>query len=129
MDNTEQTGSRSHGRVLVGMLIIAAGLMMLADQIGVSDVHLSGRFWPLFLIALGVVRLVEPRVHRDGRPRSRRTGAWFVFLGLWFLLNEFHLYGFDYQTSWPLLMVGAGVGMVWRAFEHPGGGCSRVRES
>ena len=129
MDNTEQTGSPSHGRVLVGMLIIAAGLVMLADRMGVPGIHLSGRFWPLFLIALGVVRLVDPPPQRNGRPRSRRTGAWFIYLGLWFLVNEFHIYGFDYQTSWPLLVVGAGVGMVWRAFENPCGGCRRVRES
>ena len=75
MDNTEQTGSRSHGRVLVGMLIIAAGLVMLADQIGMSEVRVSGRFWPLFLIALGVVRLVDPPLHRSGRAGSRRPGA------------------------------------------------------
>lgn len=129
MDNTEQTGSRSHGRVVVGLLIIAAGLVMLADQIGLSEVRVSGRFWPLFLIALGVVRLVDPPVHRNGRAGSRRTGAWFIYLGLWFLLNEFHVYEFDYQTSWPLLIVGAGIIMVWRAFENPGPGCGRVRES
>jgi hypothetical protein len=116
------------GRILIGVLIIVAGLMMLADQSGIAGGHLSGRIWPLFLIGFGVVRLAAPPRHRRRR-RSRIAGAWFVFLGVWFLVNEFHLYGLDYHTSWPLLIVGAGIAMVWRALEHPACGAQQIRES
>jgi hypothetical protein len=129
MDNDEQTRGTATSRVLIGVLIIAAGLIMLADRSGVSGIHLSGRYWPFLLIGLGLVRLIDPGAHRSGRPRSRRTGAWVVFLGLWFLVNELHLYDFDYHTSWPLLVVGAGIQMVWRAVENPGCRGCRVRES
>jgi hypothetical protein len=128
MNSSEQTSGSTSGRVLVGMLIIVVGLVLMADRIGLSGIHLSGRSWPLFLIAFGIVRLIAP-ADRGGRPGSRRGGAWFMYLGLWFFVNEFHLFGFDYHNSWPLLVVGAGIGMVWRAFEGPAGGCTRVRES
>ena len=128
MNDNEQPGGSNGGRVLVGVLIIAAGLVLLADQIGLSGIHLSGRVWPVFLIGFGLVRLIAP-ADRGGRPRSRRGGAWFIYLGLWFFVNELHLLGFDYHNSWPLLIVGAGIGMVWRALEAPAGGRTRVRES
>jgi hypothetical protein len=128
MDDSEQQGGRSSGRVLVGLLIVAVGLIMLADRIGLSGIHLSGRFWPFFLIALGLVRLLDPKVDRQGRTRSGRGGAWFIYLGLWFFVNEFHLFGLDYHDSWPLLVVGAGLGIVWCAFEYPGDR-RRIRES
>lgn len=120
MNNNEEAMGNHGGTVLVGLLVIAAGLAMLADRIGISGVHLSGRYWPLFLIAFGLVRLINAASHRNGRPRPRWTGAWFIYLGLWFFVNEFHVFGFDYGTSWPLLIVGAGIGIMWRAIENPG---------
>ncbi len=120
MNHNEEAKGNHGGTVLVGLLVIAAGLAMLADRIGITGVHLSGRYWPLFLIAFGFVRLISPASHRNGRPRSRWTGAWFIYLGLWFFVNEFHVFGFDYGTSWPLLIVGAGIGIMWRAIENPG---------
>jgi cell wall-active antibiotic response 4TMS protein YvqF len=40
-----------------------------------------------------------------------------VFVGCWALANEFALFGFDYGTSWPLVVIGAGVLVVWRALD------------
>jgi hypothetical protein len=109
---------RNPGRIIGGIAVVLVGLSMLAGQIGFHDLHLSGRYWPLILIAMGAVRLAEGP-GRDGRPRSWRAGVWLVFLGVWGLVNEFHAFGLDYGSSWPLLIIGAGVGMVWRAVEHP----------
>ena len=128
MNSNEPTRRSIGGRVLVGGLIIVVGLGLMADQIGLSGIHLSARYWPLFLIGFGLLRLIAP-ADRCGRPGSRRGGAWFMYLGLWFFVNELHLFGFDYHNSWPLLIVGAGIGMVWRAVEGPAGAGTRVRES
>ncbi len=130
MDNNEEQRGPNGGRVLVGLMIIVAGLAMLGDRMGISGVHLSGRYWPMFLIAFGVARMLAPAMTRDGRRRSQWPGIWFIFLGLWFFVNEFHAFGLDYGTSWPLLVVGAGIGMIWRAVEDPGRrGCGRIEES
>jgi hypothetical protein len=114
---------RQDRRILAGVVIILAGLSLLADRTGYHFQLLPGRLWPLILIAFGVVRLTD-RGRPDGSRRSARSGAWFIFLGIWGLVSEFHLFGLDYNTSWPLLVVAAGVLIVWRAFEHPGG-CGR----
>jgi hypothetical protein len=130
MDNNDEPRGVYKGRVFAGLLIIAAGVVLLADRIGISAIHLSGRYWPLLLIAFGFMRLFDPRVGRNGRQRSGWTGAWFIYLGLWGFVSEFHVLGLDYNTSWPLLIVGAGIGMIWRALEDPGNRqCRQTRAS
>jgi hypothetical protein len=104
--------------MFAGIAIMLVGAALLADRIGSYGLHLSGHYWPLLLVALGVVRCLNPP-RPPARARSMRSGAWFVFLGGWALVNELRLFGFDYGTSWPLLIVGAGLFMVWRALEHP----------
>ena len=129
MDNNLEPQDGRSGRVFAGLIIIAAGLAMLSDRIGISAVHLSGRYWPFLLVAFGLVRWLEPPMRRNGRRRSPRAGAWFVYLGLWGFVNEFHLLGFDYDTSWPLLIVGAGIWIIWRAFESGNHSCQRIEGS
>jgi len=129
MDNNLEPQDTHRGRVFAGLLIIAAGLVMLFDRIGISGFHLSGRYWPFLLVAFGLVRWLEPTLRSNGRRRSRWSGAWFIYLGFWGFVNEFHVLGLDYDTSWPLLVVGAGIGIIWRAVEGPGNHCQRARES
>ena len=58
--NTELRRPRNPGRIVGGIAVVLVGLSMLADQIGYDDgLHLSTRYWPLILIAIGVVRLAE----------------------------------------------------------------------
>jgi cell wall-active antibiotic response 4TMS protein YvqF len=105
------------GRIVAGVLIGAVGLMLLVDRIRDVDIRVTAHLWPLFLIALGTVRVLDGCASRDGRRSSSRAGVWLVFMGCWALANEFALLGMDYGTSWPLLVVGAGVLVVWRALD------------
>jgi len=130
MDINDEPQGAHKGRVVAGLIIIAAGVAMLVDRIGISGIHLSGRYWPLLLMVFGFVRLIDPLTRPDGRRRSRWTGVWFIYLGVWGLVSEFHVLGLDYNTSWPLLIVGAGIGMIWRALEDPGNRqCRQTRAS
>ncbi len=119
MSNQDKPFRVDSGPILVGLVIMFAGLAMLADHMGISAIHLSGKFWPLVLIAFGGVRFLAPPTRRDGHAGSRWMGVWFIYLGLWFFVNEFHVLGLGYGSSWPLLIVGAGIGIVWRAIEDP----------
>ncbi len=128
MNSQDNAREADSGRVFGGLVIILVGLALLLDRSAIWEVRLSSHYWPLLLIALGAMKLLDPP-RCDGRPRSRRGGAWLLYVGCWGLLNEFHLFGFGYQTSWPLLIVGAGIGVVWRAFDNFPGRSDRVREN
>ena len=121
MDTQDTHHDPRAGRIFGGIAIILLGLALLADRLDVDDLHFPGSYWPLLLIALGAVKLFG--WHEDGRDRSRRGGAWLVYVGCWGAVNEFHLFGLDYQSSWPLLIVGAGIITIWRALEP--GPCQR----
>ena len=116
MSNQEQTPRTDSGPILVGLILTFIGLALLADKTGLTTLRLTGKFWPFVLIAFGLSRLLAP-AFRSEHPPSRWGGVWFIYLGLWFFVNEFHVFGLWYTTSWPLLIVGAGIGMIWRAIE------------
>lgn len=118
MSNQEEQSPRTDsGPILVGLIITFIGLALLADRAGISAIHLTGKLWPFVMIAFGLARLLAPPASRDGKRPSRWTGIWFIYLGLWFFVNEFRVFGLWYNTSWPLLIVGTGIGMIWRAIE------------
>jgi hypothetical protein len=112
MNGPDESANSQRGPILIGLVFIFLGLVVLADRVGLSGIHLSGRYWPLLLIIFGSVRLMAVADQRDGGRRSRWTAAWFIYLGLWFLVNEFHVFGLRYDTSWPLLIVWVGVRMM-----------------
>jgi hypothetical protein len=108
--------------LLFGLALIAVGSALLIDRL--TPLSFDGRFWPLILLVLGGVKLAWPS--GEGDRRSRRPGAWLMFIGLWGLVNEFHLLGLEYGTSWPLMIVGVGIMVIWRALEGPDICCQRV---
>jgi hypothetical protein len=108
-----QTGCNPDGgRVFTGILIILVGATLLMDRMDIGKVAISHHHWPLLLLALGAARILWP-----GRRRSRLSAAWLLYVGCWGLVNELHLFGLDYDTSWPLMIVGAGLATVWRALD------------
>ena len=123
-----QEGPVRHGRIMVGAVIMAAGVLMLVERLDLADVHLSSRLWPLFPLGLGLLRLIDPPIGRDGRVRGRGSALWLTFIGCWGLANELHLRGLEYQNSWPLLVVFAGLLIVWRSFDAPATGRQEGQE-
>lgn len=123
MSNPDESPRPQSGPILVGLLFMFVGLAVLTDRVGLSGIHVSGPYWPMLLIVYGCVRLLTPAVDPDRRRHSRWTAAWIIYLGLWFFVNEFHLFGLWYGTSWPLLVVWAGVRLlssaIMNADRHP----------
>jgi hypothetical protein len=106
-------------QVAIGLAIMLLGAGFLFDRLDLWHVHLSRHFWPFFPLFFGLARLLDaPRKRRRGR--AVRGGMWMIYIGVWGLINEFHVLGLDYDTSWPLLIIGAGLNMVWRSLEGPG---------
>ena len=105
---------QDYSRVVWGVVVIAFGLLLLADQRSEWDFSFSGQFWPFILIALGAARLIQAPDPDAGRPR--RAGGFLLFVGLWALATELQIAGLEWHNSWPIVVVGVGVSMVWRSF-------------
>ena len=102
METVSPAGRRTTARSCWGVLIIAAGVLLLIERTGLADIRLTTQIWPILPLGLGMLRLIDPPMHR-GR-QSRRSAVWLLFLGCWGLVNEFHVCGLDYDNSWPLLV-------------------------
>jgi len=91
-------------------VILTVGVLLTLDKLGWIEVASIGRLWPVFLILLGVSRLVQP-----ASEPGRGFGAILVFVGGWWLLYNLDLtdiWLFDY---WPLIFVVVGLSILWRA--------------
>ena len=118
MDTPETLPSRrpDTAQIVVGLIILAMGGMLLLDRVAPGSYTMHG-WWPFVLIVMGAVRMVDgPGVNRRDRGK-RRSGVWLVMVGLWGLVNEWHLFGLTFGTSWPLLVMASGAMMVWRLLE------------
>jgi hypothetical protein len=91
-----------------GLLLIAAGSILLLGRLGVADFSWSlHKFWPLFIVIIGISKLFR-------RHKSVWGGLWMIAIGAWLQAVTLHLYGFTYDSSWPFLLVILGAGTILR---------------
>jgi hypothetical protein len=93
-----------------GLLMMAAGVVLLLDQQGIIEIGSIGHWWPLVLVALGLWKVTGP----DGE-RDVAGGAMFMVFGVWFLACNHHWMGLTFENSWPLVFVVMGVRIIVKA--------------
>jgi cell wall-active antibiotic response 4TMS protein YvqF len=98
------------GRLALGLVFIAVGLLLTFDQAGIVNLEGFGRFWPLLLIGIGIVKVRQPL--EDGQ---RAVGTALLLVGGFFQLLGILSWG----RAWPILLVGAGGLLLWQAIETP----------
>ncbi len=105
--------SRSSGRatLVVGLLAIAAGAILLLDRFGLVHADSIFRLWPLVLIVIGVVGLFT----EDPRRKIVGHGA-LILVGLLLLLRQLHY--LEWPQFWPIVLIGIGVLLVYRALQQ-----------
>ncbi len=112
-------GGRFHSGmsgIVIGGLIVVAGLAFLLDNLGIIRIYDLWRFWPVALVAYGVSRVLEGR-----SPSSYVWGGLCALVGALLLLNEFHVLpvSFDFfEIFWPLVVIGFGASMLLRSMER-----------
>ncbi|MDQ5873242.1 MAG: cell wall-active antibiotics response protein [Acidobacteriota bacterium] len=106
---TEKLASRITGRVVVGGLLIFFGLIFTLDNAGVLDAGDIFDYWPMILVVLGLLKVLQPR-EEGQRPFGIALLGLGVFLQLQMLVF----------TSWrlslfPTLLLGGGALLIWRS--------------
>src|SRR4051812_23018808 len=102
------------GPLVAGGVLLLAGTAMFLDSAGLAHVHIWRSIGPLVLITFGASIMSCGARGGEARPHPRRratptSGIWLIGVGLWLLASQNHLFGLDFHTSWPLLIVLSGV--------------------
>jgi hypothetical protein len=101
---------RSYGQLSIGIFLLFVGVAMLLTKFDVFSYGPIWHYWPLIFIAIGLGKLLDAQFGWE-----YRKAFWMLFMGGWFLISELHLFGLDYGNSWPILLIGAGIGMLWKS--------------
>lgn len=92
--------------LLWGLSLMALGVVFLLDRFRVLDIHhLAHFYWPMIIVAVGVAKLLR---------RNLWGGFWVVVVGLWLQIAHLRLFGLTFNSSWPLLLIAFGAGVIAR---------------
>ena len=100
---------------MLGGFIVLAGVFLLLDNMGIVRVDHIWRYWPVFLIGLGLSRILS-----SSGIQSKVWGAAVVGGGVLFLLDNLGLFYLNFNLVWPVAVIGFGLSMLWRAVGRPG---------
>lgn len=101
-------------KLVVGVAIIVAGLVLTLDNLGLVEAHVLFKLWPLVLVAMGIAK-----IRQDGREGG--MGGWFLVLGGAFLLLFTFGRGHLADALGPMLVVALGILIVTRALKQSRG--------
>jgi len=96
-------------RVVVGLLIVAFGMALTLDELGVLNAGELIHYWPFGVVAVGVANVLD-------KDRSKRTLGW-ILLGVGALLvtETFFHFDIDVWRFWPLAIVALGLMLIYRS--------------
>ncbi len=98
--------------IIFAVLMIAAGVFLFLDNIGLFHFHDIWRFWPVALIAIGVAKLTDCR-GLGGRVWSLML----IAVGVSFLLDNLGIWHASWNLIWPLGLVGFGLLLLVNALD------------
>lgn len=97
-------------RTIYGLLILAVGVLALAGSLGYFEVGgLWSTFWPVILIAIGLVNLID-------QPRNLIFSGMLTVVGVVFLLRNLGYEAFErfslWEIFWPLIIIFVGLQLL-----------------
>lgn len=112
--NDAQAPSPFSPKLVVGLAIIVAGLVLTLDNLGIVDAGRVFTLWPLILVAMGVIK-----IRQEGG--SGGMGGWFLVMGGAFLLLVTFARGNLIEALAPMLVVAVGILIVIKALKQSRG--------
>ena len=94
---------------LSGLILIAIGLLFLLDHMDVIHIGNVMRFWPMILIVVGLSKFLSEH--------NRVSAVILILIGGYFQLNNLGLINLSWNTFWPLLLIVAGILMIFTRFD------------
>jgi predicted membrane protein len=107
-------------RLFFGFAVMAIGLLLTLDNLGIVESHNFWRYWPVLLIVGGSLRAMESQ-----REQRKPEGIGMLVLGVLFLVHNLGLLHF--KQLWPIFLLLLGGSMVWKAYKGRGTGPPEAR--
>jgi hypothetical protein len=117
----DRRGSGSLPGIVPALIVIGIGVLFLLNNLNIFFLHDIWRFWPGILIAVGLVKMVD-----SPAPNSRITGGVLVGIGALFLADNLGFLNLSWTDFWPLLLIGAGLLMLWSRLAPPPAGAPNI---
>jgi predicted membrane protein len=102
-------------QVLVGLMVVAVGVLFTLDNLEILDATDYLRYWPAAFVVIGLVKLY----HASRYGHGWFGGLVFVAIGAWMLLERIVYITINARDLLPLFLVFIGGYMVWRGFGGP----------
>ena len=103
--------------ILPALIVIGIGVLFLLNNLNIVSMHDVWRYWPVILIAAGLVKIVD-----SPGSNGRVTGGIMVGVGALFLADNFGFLNLSWENFWALALIGAGVVMLWSRLTPPRAG-------
>ncbi len=110
MDNSEK--SRMGPNLISGVFVIALGVVLLLDHLGIISARQFFHFWPVFFVVIGLAHLFQ-----SNRIGGRIWGGFLIMMGASFQLKELGYLHVGFSEIWPVFIIIAGVMLIVREFE------------
>ncbi len=105
-------GGRNNAGLIVGVLILTAGVVLLLDRFGVIDAAQLWRYWPLALVAVGAAKVAQPQ------GPGRAFGIVLLVAGIVLSIDAFGFVHVDIgELIVPVALIGFGGYLLLRALE------------
>jgi predicted membrane protein len=107
-------GFRSNPGIIPALAVIGVGVLFLLNNLNVFYLRDIWRFWPVALLAVGLAKLVDSQSDSD-----RTGGIVLTIVGAIFLAKNLGFLYLTWNDVWPLILIGAGVLMLWNRLYTP----------
>lgn len=107
-------GAMLTSQLILGLAVIAVGVLFTLDNLDILDASRYLPFWPIVILAIGVVNLTSAR-----ETPQRLFGGLLTFIGAMLLLGRWGFVHVRFWELWPLLLIFWGGMIVWRGWHGP----------
>ncbi len=109
---TGRSGGPMTAQLIIGLSVIAVGVLFTLDNLHVLRAREYLRFWPLAVIAVGTVNALWAQ-----DASARVFGGFVAFAGAWMLLGSLGIVHVRFWDFWPLVLIFFGGTLVWRGWQ------------
>jgi predicted membrane protein len=107
---SDRNKSNATTQMVLGLFVIAVGMLFLLDNLGWVDLDFRLHLWPTALMFVGVLKILQTRTQS-----GMIVGGAFIFIGGMVLLKETGLLHISWHSLWPVLLIAAGLAVVFKS--------------